>query len=494
MDFDIGKNSYNVVRGIKPNVFEITCNGELIEQQGATEYQKHLETNILKRFNQKVFENIVALGSRNYTPFMQLKTAERRAFIEEFFDINVFTQMRKILNDKTAAVKKSIETVEADIRVAMREAEIFKEQYTDLTQKSKDRLKEAEGARNEIVSSIETTKAVIEKLQASIAGKEKQDTAALSNKIDKLKEFATIYKTKQADLERKDKFFTDHDNCPTCKQQIADGFRQEMLSENKADLDETAEKLSQIMKNLAKLNDELKNVTAQNEELQGVILDIGAAENKLESLSTQLERKDAEILKLSSDNESEIDGIKQRLKDIKSTLDGLKEEKADYEADLDLHKIAASMLKDTGIKAKLIEQYIPHINMLINHYLATLDFYVEFVLNENFEETIRSRYRDQFVYNNFSEGQKSRIDLAIIFAWRGMAKMKAGVDTNLMIMDEVFDGSMDSDGADDLFKVMDEFDDMNIFVISHNSDMKDRFETEYKFALKQNFTVMEKVE
>jgi DNA repair exonuclease SbcCD ATPase subunit len=491
IEFKTNGKNYKIVRGIKPNIFEIYCDGTLINQDSASkDYQEHLEKFILK-MNYKSFTQIVILGSASFVPFMQLSPADRRAVIEDLLDIQIFSVMNTIVKQRMLSNKQALEINRVSL-AAKEEKKVYVEKTIDSLKQNNEEKKsdwmaqlrsfsETLSNTRELIADLEKEREdVLEKASDSQALKDKHTKlVALSSKID------TNLKRTKKDL----KFYCDNDNCPTCRQPIDAAFKTTEVQTNEKKIDEyeegiikineqianTIKSISEIDLLLSRANNIRNEITTHKTKMGSIISKINEIEDELE----QIEHAD----KLLSDNQNE-------LKDTINEIDRLILDKQELLNERQFIETAINLLKDGGIKTKIIKQYLPVINKLINKYLAKMGFFVNFNINEQFEETIKSRYRDEFSYQNFSEGEKTRIDLALLFTWRAIAKMRNSVNTNLLILDEVLDGSLDNNGTDEFLKIMwDMLGDTNTFVISHKTDtMLDKFQKVYRFTKVKNFS------
>lgn len=492
--FQIDTVNYRIVRGISPTVFEIYKNEEPLDEESATrDFQEYLEQFILK-FNMKSFTQIVILGSASFTPFMQLSAADRRLIIEDLLDIQIFSTMHGLAKDHLALNKTAISETKMKYTSTLEKKDMLIEHIKNL-QTNKDHLldsytKELEQYRVEqmaLTLSIEKTEKKIITLTDQL-----KDQPALTKKIRQLVQLeAKISQNVTKQSGQKD-FFSTTQTCPTCTQDISETFKKEKvqtieeklqaLNEGMVALQtklQTSEQLHQVFLQVEKtIQSNREAITGWRSKLQEVTRQVTRLEEKKSSLDTSIHSTDKEEAQL-LDLEKEIEGLSLQLKT-------LSEEKQYLET-------ATVLLKDTGIKTQIVRQYLPIINSLTNKYLALLDFFVNFQLDENFKETIRSRYRDEFSYHSFSEGQKMRIDMSLMLTWRGVAKLKNSIDTNLLILDEIFDSSLDATGADELMKVLHLIEGNNIFVISHRGDiLQDKFAHTLQFTEQQNFSYLNK--
>lgn len=491
VEFRVGSNSYKVCRGHAPRYFEVHQNGQMLNQDSHTkDYQKILEQNILK-MNYKSFTQIVVLGSRNFVPFMQLSTADRRSVIEDLLDIQIFSTMATLLKDKVSDNKTKLQAVEYEINL-IEEKIRMEEQYIEQMKQDKgaERAK-LQATINDKQVDIQTLQSAVESLQAQVdsAFTEIKDIDKLKNRSAKYIQLETAITQKLDSIKKRKQFFIDNDDCPTCEQSIDEAIKEREITRADTSVNETEEGLAQL--------------ESQISELSSTLLVYRSVQEKIDSLNTEIQsnqNKQAGINNFLSEVRSHIDELDQ----AKDSKDQTAINSETLEADLaqtQLKRVdtrrqqvvlntATTLLRDTGIKARIIKQYVPVMNKLINKYLAALEFFVDFHLDEDFKETIRSRHRDDFGYASFSEGEKMRIDLALLFTWRAIAKLKNSASTNLLIMDEVFDSSLDASGTDEFLKIIKELtSDTNIIIISHKTDqLLDKFTNIIRFEKHKNFS------
>ena len=493
IEFSIGSREYLVRRGIKPNLFEIYLNGTMLNQEASVQdQQKTLEQSVLK-LNYKSFTQVVVLGSSTFVPFMQLTPPNRREVIEDLLDIRIFSTMNTLLKDRVKSLKDSIRDHEYKLDMAKERVEMQQRFITDLKEQSAannaQRQGEITSLRDEIVKVQEMVDADM-KLCSELQGQVTQ-YATVDEELGKLRVFESKFKDKKKTFQRDLKFFKKNDTCPTCKQSITEEFR----TSKEATITDSISELEKASVDLqAKIDDITTSVTAK----QNLLENIQNLQQEIASNNREVRWKQDAIGKIEESIEKTNGGganLKREQAKLKEIArDGIEVEKnlSSKKKDRDNHDVITNMLKDTGVKAGIIKRYLPIMNQLINRYLKELDFYVSFELNENFEETIKSRFRDEFSYASFSEGEKMRIDLALLFTWRTIAKMKNSANTNLLILDEIFDSSLDVSGTDDFMKILRAFsEDSNVFVISHKPDaMQDRFESVLVVEKKQNFSTI----
>lgn len=493
IEFTIGTKSYKVVRGIKPNIFEIYCNGDLVDQDAAMrDTQKYLEDSILK-LNYKSFTQIVILGSASFTPFMQLPPGTRREIIEDLLDIQIFTTMNQVLKDKQNELKDALKNAENQLEVLKQKATLQKEYVETLETNREKRVDEILGRISEGEQKISNLTNLTNSLEGE---KEAQELARsslgdLSLKQKKLEQFKTKFSTQLRELQKEVDFYNETDECPTCRQGIAHDHKETIVSSRQEKIEELStgmEKLQSEFKKLdvlvAKDAETSNEIAKLNTAILGHNNEIIVQQRIIQALNLEL----SDITSKTGDIDEERAKLKLYAKDVmtqNATRAKLNEEKHYMDA-------VSTLLKDTGIKTKIIRQYLPVINKLVNKYLQAMDFFVQFNLDEKFDETIKSRHRDAFSYSSFSEGEKQRIDLALLFTWRTIAKMKNSVATNLLILDEVFDSSLDNSGTDYVMSLLDTLGpETNCFVISHKGDtLFDKFRSQIKFEKKNNYSEM----
>jgi len=456
IEFKIGKTNYKVVRGIKPNTFEIYVNGDLLNQDAkAKDYQDYLEKVILK-MNYKSFTQIVILGSTNFTPFMQLSAADRRTVIEDLLDIQIFSSMNVIVKNKLHGLKDA-------------KKKEFEENSTTLKNLAVE-LTEKETQIETIVSSI-------------------SDEETSTKKFNKLNQLEAKIEGNIQKLEKDIEFYSVNSTCPTCDQAI----------NNKEEKVHTCNsKISELTDGLTKLKEESDAVLQRINTIKATQKELKALEQDLVRITTHRKQVRSYIAKLQEEIDvieskpAMSDEFKAQSKQLLNALQAYNDKRKEVSEQTQNYDIVAQLLKDGGIKSKIIKQYVPIINKLVNKYLAAMDFFVNFNIDEEFKETIKSRHRDDFSYENFSEGEKKRIDLALLFTWRSVAKLKNSVNTNLLIFDEVFDGSLDINGTEEFMKLINMMNEgTNVFVITHKSDqMVDKFKHTIRFGKVKNFSQM----
>ena len=491
VEFTIGKKAYKIVRGIKPNTFEIYCNSVLLNQDAKSrDYQEFLEKSILK-FNYKSFTQIVILGSASFVPFMQLSPADRRTIIEELLDIQIFTSMNGIIKDRMAGIKESttktkyaIELTTEKIKLQEQNIEEHKKNNEEEVAKKQQEIVENEQTMFKLNKDIELISRHISKLSDKII--DKSDVEKRNKKFVQLEaKMASTYLKVEKDIQ----FYEHNDDCPTCKQIITADWKTSQVEEKQKKKTEIEDALKTITDEMFKLTTRTNQIVSINKHINEHQNEIVKHNSTITAINRYIVKLNKEILELSKRKDN-LTNEDEKLKQLGLELAKLNKEQEDLSIDKHYHEYAASLLKDNGIKTKIIKQYLPIINKFVNKYLKAMDFFVNFNLNENFEETIKSRHRDEFSYSNFSEGEKMRIDLALLFTWRQIAKLKNSTNTNLLILDEVFDSSLDTVGTDEFLKLIQEMgQDTNIFVISHKGDqLFDKFRSIVKFEKKNNFS------
>ena len=490
IEFDTNNKKYKVVRGIKPNIFEIYCDGNLLNQDAASrDYQDHLEKFIIK-MNHKSFTQIVILGSASFTPFMQLSAADRRAIIEDLLDIEIFSTMNALVKERLSTNKESISTKKHSIDLIQQKYDLLKKHIDEVKLDNEERVKDYDSQIQLITSEIQVlhteisnTNVQIESLQQLV--KDKVETESKLKKITKLESQieANISKFKK-DIS----FFQHNDDCPTCKQKIALGFKETELANTNVKVNECENGLKQLNEKIVAEQTKLNSILDTEKSINSLNIELAQKNTSLKSLSKNLVYIESQKTKLVSSKttankeENDLDAVEKELESLRKDLKELIDEKTYYD-------VAYNLLKDTGIKTKIVKQYLPVINKLVNKYLSTLNFFVNFNLDESFKETIKSRHRDEFTYSNFSEGEKQRIDMALMLTWRAVAKLKNSSNTNLLILDETFDSSLDSNGTEELMRILHSLEGCNLFVISHKGDiLQDKFMNVIKFTKEKNFS------
>jgi DNA repair exonuclease SbcCD ATPase subunit len=490
VEFNTSNKSYKIVRGIKPNKFEIYQNGDLINQDAAVrDYQEFLEKFILK-LNYKSFTQIVTLGSASFTPFMQLSAADRRAIIEDLLDIQIFSTMNTLVKERLSINKESLFDKKHQIELTQQKYDMQKKHIDELKQNNENKVKEYDTEiqlHNDTVSSllsnVETLTCQTEELQLVVASK--IDTEVKVKKITKLE---SQIESNLSKFQKDISFFQSHDDCPTCRQAIANSFKEEELKSLSSKVTECEHGLSELEKKLLAEQNKLNDITEKQKLINQKQVEIATANTTINETNKLIARLHKLIDELKN-SKVVTDLEEQRLKELKDSLSILQSNLKQLIEEKSYYDVASTLLKDTGIKTKIVKQYLPIINKLVNKYLASLDFFVNFNLDESFKETIKSRHRDDFSYNNFSEGEKQRIDMALMLTWRAVAKLKNSSNTNLLILDETFDSSLDGNGTEELMKILHMLEGVNLFVISHKGDiLQDKFANVIRFTKEKNFS------
>ena len=486
--FVIGKAKYKIIRGIKPNVFEIWKNGDMINQSShSKEYQKILEQNILK-LNHKSFHQIVVLGSSSFVPFMQLPAQHRRDVIEDLLDINVFSKMNNLLKEKTTGLKDKMKDLSFQLDVESNKITTQKKYINDLralNRTAKDK-KDAQAAKlkTELNNLVEENSTLTTQIQDEQGPLEKE-LNALHDRKQTFTQYSGQFRQQMSQVVKESKFYEENENCPTCSQEITESVRSAKLQSSKEKAKELQDAMQEASVKSGELEDNIEKVTERLNNVRSI-------QSTVNSNNQSIGRMQAEITELETEinQTGDIESAKEELDSMENTVNEFNVEKFKLNEDYSYNNVMSEMLKDTGIKTKIIKQYIPVINKLVNQYLQILDFYVHFDLDESFTETIRSRHRDQFSYDSFSEGEKQRIDLALLLTWRMIAKMKNSISTNLLLLDETFDSSLDHDGVENLMKILHSLDEnSNTFIISHKGDILDgKFKDKIEFVKEKNFS------
>jgi len=491
IEFAIGQKNYKVIRGIKPNVFEVYLGDKLLDQDAkAKDYQEFLEKFILK-INFKSFTQVVILGSASFVPFMQLTPADRRAIIEDLLDINIFSSMNSVVKEKMAEIKDLSVKSKHEMDLTSERINFQKQSIEDHKNRSDEEIGKKRKEISDSVDQIFTLKRDVELIQKHIDVLQRkiEDKLSVEKKSKKLLQLESKIETNIKKNEKDIAFYEEHDNCPTCKQTIEGDFKSEQVSERKSKVVTQREGLTEISAEIAKTNQRIEEIININKHISGHNNEIVKHNSTVSAINAYVTKLQKEIDELSIGKDT-VEEENEKLKELKQQLSVLLNKMEELSVEKQYYEFAGNLLKDTGIKTKIIRQYLPIMNKLINKYLTAMDFFVNFNINESFEETIKSRHRDEFSYANFSEGEKMRIDLALLFTWRQIAKLKNSTNTNLLILDEVFDSSLDGVGTEEFLKLLHEMGtDTNVFVISHKGDqLFDKFRSIIKFEKHNNFS------
>ena len=483
------ESNYKVVRGMKPNVFQIWKEGVLInENSHAKKYQKLLEQNIV-RHNHKSFHQIEVLGSSSHVPFMQLPAWVRREVIEDLLDINIFSRMNLLQKEKNATLKDLIADNAHDIELVKTKIESQRKHMKEIEKLADTVIDSKTREITDLLEEIEDLQSSIGDIDLGALDGLRTQSATLGKKIDQMKAYESDFTSKCRKLTKSMAFFDDNDNCPTCEQDIDQEFK---TTKN----EESAEKYRKFQEGITRASEEIANLVARadaiTEQIESELVKSAKIESSQSSIRTHQRRVsvlESELLSLRESNDS-IDTARDILDSLMAQSTELTTVRHQLLEQKEYNQVIGELLKDTGIKTKIIKQYLPVINKFVNQYLQVLDFYVHFELDESFKETIKSRHRDAFSYDSFSEGEKQRIDLALLFTWRQIAKMKNSVSTNMLILDETFDSSLDADGVENLLKILETLNEStNVFVISHKQElMQDKFDRTLEFTKQNNFS------
>ncbi len=487
IEFSVGKSEWKVVRGIKPAIFEIYHDGKVINQDAkSTDYQKYLEEKVLK-LNFKSFTQIVVLGSASFVPFMQLTTNDRRIIIEDILDIGIFSIMKNLVKDRSGILKEELSDLEYNIKL-LQEKILLEEKYLkDLKLFSAkkrefnlDKIKAIEKTITNINSEIEEHQGSVVFLNNSI-----HDQNSILKKHKDLDSYKLQIDKNLKKLNKENTFFEDNENCPTCEQDIDEIFKKDKLQQISINIKDMGDGIDKLHKEMDKVTSRIDEITKCNNKIQDQETIITRRYSDIQSHQTLISRLQEEI----SETNVDVDNNKKDL--LESELNNQKDERLQFVVQRRYYDILSNILNDKGIKTKVIRKYLPVINKHVNMYLKDMDFFVNFQLDENFQETIKSRHRDDFSYYSFSEGEKRRIDISLLLTWRDIAAMRNSVNVNLLILDEVFDASLDQAGVDDLMKLFNVLKKTNLFVISHKLDvLDDKFPAKITVEKINNFSQM----
>ena len=489
VEFNVGGKDVKVIRGIKPNKFEVYVNDNMINQDAnARDYQKYLEQQIMG-LNYRSFTQVVILGSSTFVPFMQLTTKARREVVEDILDIKIFSLMNFLLKNQTKELNENIRNTEAQFDLTREKASLQQRFIEDVIENKSSIIEESKSKISGNEKSIQTKEesiVLLDKAKVSLSYDSEQKIK-LEEKIRKLSRSESALQNKRGEYERQINFFEENAECPTCEQDITDVTKQTQIATRNTKVGELDRAISDAKRMEREEQERLETIRENLEAFRKHDVEIA----KIRSSISELEKFN---VKLQKDIETYTQGSvsdddKVKLAELKGQIKLIEEQKSKLNEDKFYVDVARNLLQDSGIKTKIVKQYLPIMNKLVNTYLSSMDFYVQFNLDENFNETIKSRFRDEFSYASFSEGEKMRIDLALLFTWRAIAKMKNSTNTNLLILDEIFDSSLDGSGTDDFLKILDTFSDQNVFVISHKQDMLfDKFRSIVQFKKEKNFS------
>jgi DNA repair exonuclease SbcCD ATPase subunit len=488
VEFIINKNEYKIVRGIKPTVFEVYINGNMVNQNSEMkDYQDYLEKNIIK-CNHKSFCQVDILGSATFQPFMQLPAARRREFIEDLLDLQIFTTMNSLLKDKLLLNAEQINNNNNEKKIIEEKIKITKEHLIELKNNDEKVIKEKKEYIKDAQKQIASENFKIEEIE-----KEIEENKTKLTTEDRIKKYANNLSSIKHQIEAKIEilnrdiqFFENHDNCPTCRQEINSEFKCETIKEKEKEINESKKGLNDLKEKY----DEVNEILTQNIEIHKKINDLSNELHRINfNISSLMKYKNQLEKELSNIKENRKDKQNNKIQDLEIELTNVKNKSVELNEERNILFMASTLLKDGGIKAKIIKQYIPIINKLINKYLSSMEFMCQFELDEEFNETIKSRYRDEFSYASFSEGEKRKIDLAILFTWRAIGKLRNSVNTNILFFDEILDSSLDTNSIDYFLKIInDVIKDTNVFIISHRESAIDKFSNILKFVKIKNFS------
>lgn len=488
VEFSIGTIEYKIVRGIKPNIFEVYQNDSLLNQSAdVADYQEILENQILK-VNYKSFCQVVVLGTATFQPFMQLPAAQRREVIEDILGLQIFTVMNSLLKDKVYSNKEDITSVTTDQRVIQSKIEMTKQHIAELQtnndkliEEKKEAIKKAQDTNKKYKEEFDRLTAEIEKISF-----DPKEVEKVRSKIEKLSKLRHQIEAKSKLLKQEIKFLSDNETCPTCTQPINEDFRKEKVGNNKSELNKIDDGLKKLVDQYNDHNNQLNDIMEVNTRIRDLELDHVRVETSIRSNNNLIKKYEQDIENI---NTSHKDITVGKIEDFEKESKILEDKYKELIDEKNILTFTGNLLKDDGIKSKIIRQYIPVINKLINKYLAEFELFCEFELDENFTETIKSRYRDAFTYASFSEGEKQKIDLALLFTWRAIAKLRNSINTNLLIFDEILDSSLDNNSVGYLMNVINEVaKDNNIIIISHKEQMTEKFNNVLKFVKNKNFS------
>lgn len=495
IDFDIGAKKYTVKRGIKPNLFEIIVDGEPLDQNAASGDQQAYLEDVILQMSHKTFIKIAVIGNATYKPFMKFNAAERRAMVDELLDVGIYTKMAKVLKTRADTTKQKLRDLETELSIQVSKIDMQKSYIQNLNddrtakiEANREKIDTSLAAIDEATAELDTLTASRDKLTATITNAD-----ALNVAFDQLRELRQKLNSNSSALSTEIAFFQDHDDCPTCKQSITEEFKTEAIGTKSTKLADTSTALEKLLAKMTTIKAKIDAIAETNREISKI-------DSSIREVNSNVRTEQQYVAKLQKDIASEeaaptvdIDAEKIKLKGLAKEAIALTKSKDEEQKQKHLYDLAAIMLKDTGIKSKVIQQYLPVINTLINEFLQELDFFVGFEFDEQFTETIRSRGRDLFAYESFSEGEKKKIDTAILFTWVTLGRLKNTVSTNLLIFDETFDIALDHESVCAVVSILDDIakEDANIFVISHHPEaFYDSFERHLKFEKVNNYSVM----
>ena len=491
VEFNVNNKDVKVVRGIKPNKFEVWIGGTMINQDAnARDYQKHLEQQILG-LNYRSFTQVVILGSSTFVPFMQLSTKARREVVEDILDIKIFSLMNFLLKNKNKSLVEDIREVQYNFDLTKEKVTLQEKFIEEVVNNKSAIIAENQQKLWDNKSTIDFRRDDVKALEIDNENLsyDAEEKAKLEQKLKKLTQTEAALQNRKSEHDRQIQFFQNNDECPSCEQPITESTKQTQIESRTTKIGDIENGIADLQRMESEEQDRLQSILVdletnrKNDVEKAKIL---SSISELEKFNAKLE-KDIEAYKNGSVSEED----RLKLAELKGQIKSVEEQKTKLNEDKFYIDVARNLLQDSGIKTKIVKQYLPIMNKLVNTYLSSMDFFVNFNIDENFNETIKSRFRDEFSYASFSEGEKMRIDLALLFTWRAIAKMKNSTNTNLLILDEIFDSSLDNTGTDDFLKILNTFDKQNVFVISHKQDMLfDKFRNIIQFKKEKNFSRM----
>jgi DNA repair exonuclease SbcCD ATPase subunit len=495
LHFTIGTKEYKIIRGIKPTIFEIYCDDVLINQEASSiDYQRYLENTILK-LNYRSFVQVVILGSSSYEPFMRLRPRHRREVVEEILDIKVFGNIDVLLRNQQTALNENINDLKHKCDLIQSKYEIETKHFNELQNRDtdekdakKDTLDKNKQALNKYLNEINFLNDEMDKCKSLLIDQDK-----VNKKVNQLSKLEAKIETNLLNHKRSLEFFKNNDSCPTCTQTIDTEFKNKKLEQETTTISKLDDGLQDLLSEIIKTETKINEFNAVSDKIKDLNIQVIKTNTSVDELKKYTDKIHQEILLLENKT-TNTNNIQEQLNQLKIDLETSKKELEKITEEKQYIDVLRELLNDKGAKAMIIKKYIPIMNALINQYLQAMDFFVSFHLDEEFNETVKSRHRDNFDYNNFSEGEKLRIDLALVFTWRAIAKMKNSTNTNLLILDEIFDSSLDNQGTDDFFKILKTLTKENVFIISHKGDILfDKFTNIIKFEKEQNFTRLQNV-
>lgn len=492
-EFVIGSKEYKIIRGMKPAKFEIYENGIMLNQDAAAkDYQKILEQQIL-RLNYKTFTQVVILGAASFVPFMQLKSTQRREVVEDILDIRIFSVMNQLLKERISITKDAINRIESDIKIAKSKVESQSAIIKTLTGAKADNITALQEKirinEEEIVTSQQKAKELL--VEITTLTEQTKGRKQLETDIKRVNSLLTSHVTSQKHHQKHIHFFNENDTCSMCSQEITEEYKDKVLDDLQSKVYDEQDTIENLEKSMDELNKSMERIALLYDTLTSYNIQLSVTNNAIQLLNKQNVDLFNEIELVKNDT-SNVDDEKRKLKDLASAAVEKINQKSSLMDERAIQEVSTALLKDTGIKTAIIREYLPVMNQLINQYLAIMDTYIKFELDESFNETIKSRHRDEFTYASFSEGEKKKIDVAILFTWRQIARMKNSVNTNLLIMDEITDSSLDSSATESLMNILNEVSkDTNVFVISHKTDqLVDKFHSIIRVEKRNEFSVI----